>query len=89
MIKVLVNETGEEGEYIGVFQISGVIGESPMIGGHRGGVVAYPVVVAKFGDVLKQLKLNSVRLVEVEETVLYADGERYTFSNEVGNNGKQ
>lgn len=47
-----------EGELIGVFQYSQPIGESPMIGGHNGGVVAYPVAVVKVGNELKEVPVS-------------------------------
>lgn len=37
-------------DFYGVFQLSTVIDPSPRIGGHPGGVVAYPVAVVDFGD---------------------------------------
>ena len=49
-----------EGELIGVFQYSQPIGESPMIGGHAGGVVAYPLAVVKVGNELKEVPVNRV-----------------------------
>lgn len=83
MKKVVVRKTGEEGEYIGVFQYSEVIGASPMIGGHRGGVVSYPVVVAKISKSFKQFRLDAVDIMdEIKEEAtltLHVDGEPITF----------
>ncbi|MFT8709469.1 MAG: hypothetical protein ABF820_08580 [Sporolactobacillus sp.] len=59
--KVFIKSEWVEAEYVGVFQISDVIGESPMIGGHHGGVIAFPVVVAKVNDKLQQFALQKVR----------------------------
>lgn len=62
MSKVFVKIGKEtvEGELIGVFQYSQPIGESPMIGGHNGGVVAYPVAVVKVGDGLKEVPVSEL-----------------------------
>lgn len=59
--KVFRKSEWVEAEYVGVFQISDVIGESMMIGGHPGGVIAYPVVVVKMNDKLQQFALAKVR----------------------------
>jgi len=50
-----------EAEFIGVYQFSNVIEPSPMIGGHPGGVIAYPVVVVKMDDKLKDFGINKVK----------------------------
>lgn len=49
-----------EAEFIGVFQYSRVLDESPMIGGHKGGVVAYPIAVVKLGGKFKEVKLSDI-----------------------------
>ncbi len=49
-----------EAEFIGVYQYSGVIEPSPMIGGHPGGVIAYPVAVVKLNEKLKEVKLSDI-----------------------------
>lgn len=49
-----------EAEYVGVYQYSEPIGESPMIGGHPGGVVAYPLAVVKIDGKLKEVSLSSI-----------------------------
>ncbi|MEK3996706.1 hypothetical protein MKY29_18490 [Psychrobacillus sp. FSL K6-2365] len=49
-----------EAEFMGVYQYSNVLGESPMIGGHRGGVVAYPIAVVKINGMLKEVKLSEI-----------------------------
>ncbi|MEK5390192.1 hypothetical protein NSQ59_07380 [Margalitia sp. FSL K6-0131] len=49
-----------EAEFIGVFQYSNVIPPSPMIGGHPGGVIAYPIAVVKFNGKLKEVKLSDI-----------------------------
>jgi hypothetical protein len=47
-------------EFIGVFQYSHVIDPSPMIGGHQGGLVAYPLAVVKHNGKLKEVKLSEI-----------------------------
>lgn len=59
-VSVKIGKEIVEGELIGVFQYSQPIGESPMIGGHNGGVVAYPVAVVKVGNQLKEVPVNRV-----------------------------
>ncbi|MCM3454439.1 hypothetical protein M3685_10830 [Heyndrickxia oleronia] len=49
-----------EAEFIGVYQYSGVIEPSPMIGGHSGGVIAYPIAVVKLNGKLKEAKLSEI-----------------------------
>lgn len=59
-VSVKIGKETVEGELIGVFQYSQPIGESPMIGGHPGGVVAYPVAVVKVGSELKEVPVKNV-----------------------------
>lgn len=47
-------------EFIGVFQRSDVIAPSPMVGGHPGGVIAYPIAVVNLDGMFKEVKLSSV-----------------------------
>lgn len=49
-----------EAEFIGVYQYSRVIEPSPMIGGHPGGVIAYPIAVVKLNEKLKEVKLSEI-----------------------------
>lgn len=49
-----------ECELIGVFQYSEVIGESPFIGGHKGGTISHPVAVLKFGNDIFQTKISNI-----------------------------
>ncbi|MGK4042224.1 hypothetical protein AB0Y20_07960 [Heyndrickxia oleronia] len=49
-----------EAEFIGVYQYSRVIEPSPMIGGHSGGVIAYPIAVIKLNEKLKEVKLSDI-----------------------------
>ena len=48
--EVHCNDKKYTADFYGVFQLSTVIDPSPMIGGHPGGVIAYPVAVVDFGD---------------------------------------
>lgn len=59
--KVFSKKEWIEAEYVGVFQRSDVIGESMMVGGHPGGTVACPVVVAKVNNELKEFLLGEVK----------------------------
>lgn len=49
-----------EAEFIGVYQYSQVIEPSPMIGGHPGGVIAYPIAIVKLNEKLKEVKLSDI-----------------------------
>ncbi|UPW82340.1 hypothetical protein [Lysinibacillus sp. Ag94] len=60
-VSVKINKEVVEGELVGVFQYSQPIGESIMIGGHAGGVVAYPVAVVKIENELKEVPINRLR----------------------------
>ncbi|MGY0692965.1 hypothetical protein ACW2QC_09280 [Virgibacillus sp. FSP13] len=53
-----------EAEFIGVYQYSDVIGASPMVGGHPGGVIAYPLAVVRIGGKFKEVKLANVLFKE-------------------------
>lgn len=59
-VSVEIGRETVDGELIGVFQYSKPIGESPLIGGHTGGVVAYPVAVVKIKNELKEVPINRV-----------------------------
>lgn len=47
-------------DFIGVYQYSMVLEPSPMIGGHPGGVIAYPIAVVKLNEKLKEVKLSEI-----------------------------
>ena len=49
-----------EVEFIGVFQHSHVLEPSIMVGGHSGGVIAYPIAVVKLDGKFKEVKLSDV-----------------------------
>lgn len=57
-----VNINGDlvEGECIGVYQYSNVIAPSLMVGGHGGGVVAYPIALVKISGKLKEVEPSSI-----------------------------
>jgi len=46
---------------MGVFQFSNVIDASPFVGGHKGGVVAYPVAVVKINGEIKEVRASNVK----------------------------
>lgn len=49
-----------EGEFIGVYQYSNVLNPSPYIGGHQGGVVAYPIALVKINGKLKEVEPSKI-----------------------------
>lgn len=51
-------------ELIGIFQYSNVVDPSPFIGGHSGGVIAFPVAVVRIGDELKEVSVASIKYNE-------------------------
>lgn len=73
MKKCEVHCNGEKytADFYGVFQLSTVIDPSPMVGGHPGGVVAYPVAVVDFGDGdgLINIPIENISRVYEEEDV--------------------
>lgn len=55
-------------DFYGVFQFSEIINPSLMIGGHPGGVRAYPVAVIGFDDGLRKVSVDKIyRIYEVED----------------------
>lgn len=65
LIRTHLGDRWQEAEFIGVFQYSDVVGASPMIGGHDGGTVAYPVAVVKMDGELKSVKTHMVRFPHI------------------------
>lgn len=57
---VKIKELILEAEFIGVFQHSDIISPSPMLGGHKGGVIAYPIAIVKINESLKEVKLTDI-----------------------------
>lgn len=53
-----------EAEFIGIYQYSKVLNPSPMIGGHPGGVVAYPIALVKIDGKFKQVRTHEVVMVQ-------------------------
>ena len=46
----------QSGRFLGVFQRSQVLDPSPLLGGHSGGVVAFPVYVVQVGNDILEIK---------------------------------
>lgn len=63
---VKVKTVWVEAEFVGLFQYSNVIDPSPMIGGHSGGVIAYPIAVVKLDGKFKEVKPSNVTFQELE-----------------------
>lgn len=59
--QVKINTEWVEVEFVGVFQYSKVIEPSLMVGGHSGGVIAYPIAVVKTESGLRNVGLSDVR----------------------------
>lgn len=51
----------------GIFQYSAVIAPSAMLGGHNGGVVAYPVAIVDIEGYLVNKELNSIRNIKEDK----------------------
>ncbi len=67
--EVIANGEKYTADFYGVFQLSTVIDPSPMIGGHPGGVIAYPVAVVNFGDGDGLINLPIENIAKVYEVV--------------------
>lgn len=67
---------GVEVEFLGIFQYSKVIGESPFIGGPPGGTIAYPVAVIKKDGSLHEVSINNLKF-EIEEDAKLKDVEEF------------
>lgn len=52
---------GVEVEFLGIFQHSKVIGESPFIGGPPGGTIAYPIAVIKNDGSLHEVSISNLK----------------------------
>lgn len=59
---VLLSDGWKKAKFIGVFQFSEPIDASPLVGGHPGGVVAFPVAVVECEGELLSERLDRVRL---------------------------
>lgn len=53
-----------EAEFIGIYQYSEVLEPSPMIGGHPGGVEAFPIALVKIDGKFKQVSTHAVVMVQ-------------------------
>lgn len=62
---------GEEAIFHGFFSRATVIESSPMVGGHPGGTIAYPVAVVEFKD-------GKVKTSEVGSIVFLDSGKRFS-----------
>lgn len=51
-----------EAEFVGVYQYSNIIDASPMIGGHPGGVIAYPVALVKLHGKFKEVDPSKITM---------------------------
>lgn len=57
---VNINDDLVEGEFVGIYQYSNVVDASPMIGGHPGGVIAYPIALVKICGKIKEVLPSKV-----------------------------
>lgn len=55
-----INDDLVEGEFVGIYQYSNVIDPSPMLGGHDGGVIAYPIAIVKISGKLKEVDISEL-----------------------------
>lgn len=63
----LVGSKREKALFYGVFQNSYVVEPSPLIGGHPGGVVAYPIAVVELENgSLKTVIINDIYFIDRE-----------------------
>lgn len=49
-----------EAEFMGIYQYSTVIDSSPMVGGHPGGVIAYPIALIKLHGKFKEVDPSKI-----------------------------
>lgn len=57
---VKIKDDWIDARFIGVYQQSRVVDASPFVGGHPGGVVAFPVAVVKVGTSLQEAKVQDL-----------------------------
>ena len=65
--EVISNGEKKTADFYGIFQLSTVINPSLMVGGHPGGVVAYPVAVIDLGDGDGLINLPIEKIAKVYE----------------------
>jgi len=49
-----------EAQFMGVYQYSKVVDDSPMVGGHPGGVIAYPIALVRLCGKLKEVDPSKI-----------------------------
>lgn len=69
MKKCEVSVAGDKfaADFYGIYQFSEIFNQSPMIGGHPGGVIAYPVAVIGFGDGLIKVSVEKILRIYEEK----------------------
>ena len=65
--KAKVNGNWQEVPFYGVFQFSDVIAPSPLVGGHKGGTMAYPVAVVELDNQLIMRSIDSIKKIKEVE----------------------
>ena len=68
--EVNCNDEKYTADFYGIFQFSSVVAPSLMVGGHPGGVIAYPVAVVDFGNGVGLINIpieEITRVYEVKE----------------------
>lgn len=65
-VSIITPKGRQEALLVGVFQRSTVIEPSIGIGGHSGGVVAFPVAVVKVGGKLKEVMVSDVEFEQAD-----------------------
>lgn len=70
--KAKIDDKWQTVTFHGVFQYSDVIAPSPMVGGHPGGIIAYPIAVVEYESgklIMRYLdSIKEIREVEYERT---------------------
>jgi len=59
---VSIKDDFVEAEFIGIYQYSKVVNASPMIGGHPGGMIAYPVAIIKLHGKFKEVDPSKITM---------------------------
>lgn len=59
---VIIKDDLVEAEFIGIYQYSNVVDASPFVGGHPGGVIAYPVALVKLHGKFKEVNPSKVTM---------------------------
>ena len=66
-VKITKGKATVVGEIVGIFQESEVLPPSPFVGGHPGGVVAYPVLLVKAYGELQKIRFLGIKVEYLEE----------------------